>query len=369
MGAATKLNGERPFGSILHFNDQLDAGRFGCRSSAFDEMIRASQVHFWDPLDPRYIDFKSTFNLATQPLLPFSMAPALLTPYGQEQLPDRQQQIAFVNDVARWQFSSMLYGEQGALALSANLCHRLHDVGAQEYAANQAREEARHVTAFGKYIQARWGRPDDCGPALKSLLRALNDASDVNHKIVGMQVIVEGLAMGAFATGYQTNKDPLARRLFQLVMTDEAFHHRFGEYWAGRVLPELSEAERNEIEDWVAYCFSQAVLNLVSPHQMANVYEAYGLDVDRVAKELQAQRFADDIRRHEAKPSSMLKVVVGTLLRKGLVTERTREMYPAHLSTDMGEDIGAHPVVEEGIALLERINASSRESSGWIENP
>lgn len=366
MDTAAKFNGEQPFRSILHFDDQLDIERFGGRSSVFDEMIRASQAHFWDPLDSRYIDFNSRFDLTTQPLLPFSMAPALLTPHGQAQLPDKQQQIDFVNDVARWQFSSLLYGEQGALTLSASLCHRLHDVGAQEYVANQAREEARHVTAFSRYIQARWGRPADCGPALRSLLGALNDATDVNFKIVGMQVIVEGLAMGAFATGFQTNKDPLARRLFQLVMTDEAFHHRFGDYWASRVLPELSEVERNQLEDWVAFCFSQAVLNLVSPNQMVSVYEAHGLDVDQVVTELQARRIADDTRRHEAKPSGMFKVVVGTLLRRGIITDRTRNMYPAHLATNPHDDMGAHPIVEEGMAFLKEINAESSKSGGLM---
>ena len=67
-------------------------------------------------------------------------------------------------------FSSILHGEQGALNLSASLCHVLKDQGAQEYAANQTREEARHVTAFAKYIKARWGRPVECGPVLKALL-------------------------------------------------------------------------------------------------------------------------------------------------------------------------------------------------------
>src|SRR3546814_14745152 len=64
-------------------------------------------------------------------------------------------------------FSSILHGEQGALNLSASLCHVLKDQGAQEYAANQTREEARHVTAFARYIKARWGRPVECGPLLK----------------------------------------------------------------------------------------------------------------------------------------------------------------------------------------------------------
>ena len=76
----------------------------------------------------------------------------------------------------------------------------LKDQGAQEYAANQTREEARHVTAFAKYIKARWGRPVDCGPVLKDLLVEIIDAPEVYKKIIGMQMLVEGLAMGAFAT-------------------------------------------------------------------------------------------------------------------------------------------------------------------------
>ena len=85
-------------------------------------------------------------------------------------------------------------------SLSASLCHILRDPGAQEYAANQTREEARHVTGFSKYIQARWGKPVPVGPALGNLLNELVSSPLVWKKIVGMQMLVEGLAMGAFAT-------------------------------------------------------------------------------------------------------------------------------------------------------------------------
>ena len=87
----------------------------------------------------------------------------LKLPYVAETLADPKQRIAFINYMQLWNFSSILHGEQGALNLSASLCHVLKDQGAQEYAANQTREEARHVTAFAKYIKARWGRPVECG--------------------------------------------------------------------------------------------------------------------------------------------------------------------------------------------------------------
>lgn len=339
--------------------DLFDAERFTTRSPVFDHILRASHLHFWSPTDRRYIDFDQPFDLTTTELIPRSMAPALATPHGQERLPDPKDQIRFVNGVARWQFSSLLYGEQAALSLSASLCHTFPDLGTQEYAANQAREEARHVTAFARYISIRWGKPAPCGGALRRLLTDLIATSDVNRKIVGMQVIVEGLAMGAFATGYKTNRDPVARRLFQLVMTDEAFHHRFGNMWAARILPDLCQAERDELEDWVAYCFSQVIMNLVSPAEMASVYEEFGLDVVTVTEQMRAGRLAQEAERHAAKPTSMFRVVAGALMRHGLITERTRGLYPAQLDLSHYDLDVADPISQSGLAFLAKINGAS----------
>ena len=49
----------------------------------------------------------------------------------------------------------------------------LKDPGAQEYAANQTREEARHVTGFTNYIKARWGSPYPVGPSVGSFLEQI----------------------------------------------------------------------------------------------------------------------------------------------------------------------------------------------------
>ena len=80
-----------------------------------------------------------------------------------------------------------------------------------------------------------------------------------------MQMLVEGLAMGAFANGYRNNRDPLARKLFQLVMTDEAFHHKFGKIWADKTVPQLTEAERNIVEDWAAHCAQSLLFDRARP--------------------------------------------------------------------------------------------------------
>src|ERR1700736_6554710 len=180
------------------FESMLTLDRYGNRSTAFDKIISATHDHFWDPLDPKYIDFTTPFDLANVAMVPDHHVMAMRVPYVQEHFADPKEKIRFINHMQLWGFSSILHGEQGALNLSASLCHVLYDQGAQEYAANQTREEARHVTAFAKYIKARWGRPAQCSPVLQNLLVEIISSPEVYKKIVGMQMLVEGLAMGAF---------------------------------------------------------------------------------------------------------------------------------------------------------------------------
>jgi hypothetical protein len=121
------------------FESMLELDRYGARSTAFDKIISATHDHFWDPLDPKYIDFSTPFDMENEMILPEEMVISLQTPYVSERLPTRKDRVRFVNRFALRTFSSILHGEQGALNLSASLCHVLKDQGAQEYAANQTR--------------------------------------------------------------------------------------------------------------------------------------------------------------------------------------------------------------------------------------
>src|SRR5579859_7691015 len=119
------------------FESMLTLDRYGERSTAFDKIISATHDHFWDPLDKRYIDFDEPFDLENVAMVPDHHVFALRVPYVDEFLSDPKQRVGFINEMQRWGFSSILHGEQGALNLSASLCHVLYDQGAQEYAANQ----------------------------------------------------------------------------------------------------------------------------------------------------------------------------------------------------------------------------------------
>ena len=363
---------DKMYGAVApdDFESMLELDRYNARSTAFDKIISATHDHFWDPLDKRYIDFDEPFDMENVAMIPEEQNGILKLPYVAEKLADPKEKIRFINYMQLWNFSSILHGEQGALNLSASLCHVLYDQGAQEYAANQTREEARHVTAFAKYIKSRWGRPVPCGAALKALLVEIIEAPEVYKKIIGMQMLVEGLAMGAFANGYKVNRDPVAKRLFQLVMTDEAFHHKFGKIWADRTIPKLTESERNMVEDWAAHCAQSLLFNQGSPEQQKVIYGEFGLDPERVIADIIERRKHRDPARRFKGETNIFRVLIKTLLNAGLITSRTMSFYAAYVDMDElaaeGERMVGDDIAEDGIRYLQAINFKDRSKADLV---
>jgi hypothetical protein len=345
------------------FPAMLDTARYGRRSSHFEEIIARTEEHFWNPEDPDYIDFGAPWS-ADEPILPFSFIIESHTAVWDRL--DERQRVDFTNESARWTISNLLHGEQGALSLSANLCDIFLDPGAQEYAANQVREEARHVHAFTKYVAARFdGAVFPVGDTIGTLLRDLVATPVVYKKIVGMQMLVEGIAMGAFTTLHKVARDPLLRRLCQLVMTDEAFHHRFGKIWAHATVPGLGAEEHAAVEDWALECFNLLLFNLVNAQQKRLIYPRFGLEWEWVRSAV-LEAFTEADRRARLKePTDAFRVLVKTLLKAGIVTERTRASYATWVDVDAlaaeGDRMIGDDLAEEGIQSLKEINARKRK--------
>lgn len=340
------------------FKSMIEVSRYNDRSTHFDKIITATHDHFWDPLDSKYIDYTEPFDLENEMILPIELVPELQTEIA-DKLTDKQK-IAFANENARWMLSAILHGEQGAMSLSASLCHILRDPGAQEYASNQAREEARHVLGFSRYIEARWGTPLTCGQTLADLLEEMVNAPQVYKKLVGMQMLVEGLAMGAFATLFNHAKDPLLVKLTQLVMTDEAFHHKFGKIWADKTIPHLDPKEHELIEDWAAQCFQTLLFNLINPEQKKEIYAQFGLDWEW-CMEIMVKAATDDVRREAMQESTdIFRVLIKTLLNAGIITDRTKPFYAMYVDMDElakeGDEMVGDAIAEEGIKFLQTIN-------------
>ena len=340
------------------FDAMLNVDRYNRRSSAFDKIISATHDHFWDPMDVRYIDYSEPFDTENEMLISPNLVPELQLPCFQAL--SEKQKIAFVNETARWMMSAILHGEQGAMNLSASLCHILLDPGAQEYAANQTREEARHVAGFSNYIKARWGKPVPVGPALGGILTELVLSPLVWKKIVGMQMLVEGLAMGAFATFYKNGRDPLMVQLMQLTMTDEAFHHKFGKIWADRTIPNIDPAERDMIEDWAWHVFQILLYNLGSPEQKKHIYAAVGLDWEWVQGAFMEALTDVHIRESMQESTNIFRVLIKTLLKSGIITARTAPNYAAFIDMKElyaeGDRMVGDDIAEEGIKYLLKLN-------------
>jgi hypothetical protein len=342
------------------FAAMIDPARYATRCDAFDEIISATRDHHWDPTDPVYIDFDAEpFDVKSQLIMPREFTVELNCAVVEKL--DEGQQIRLANESTRFSISSILHGEQGALSLSASLVQILRDPGAQEYATNQAREEARHVAGFSKYVAKRWRTPIACGTTLANLMNDIVLAPEVYKKLVGMQMLIEGLAMGAFATFHSMTNDPTLRRLIQLTMSDEAFHHKFGKIWADRTVSKLSEEEHVAVEDWAAKCFHTLLFNLINAEQKQAIYPPFGLDWEWVRGAI-LEAFSDKDRRAAMTQSTnIFRVLIKTLLKAGIITERTRAVYAGWV--DMNElqrerdEVVGHELAMQTVAELRDINA------------
>lgn len=158
--------------------------------------------------------------------------------------------------MASWMFSQFLHGEQGALVCTAKIVQSVPDLDAKYYAATQVMDEARHVEAYSRYLREKIGFAYPVNPHLGTLLGQIVRDSRWDFTYLGMQVLVEGLALGAFGTLRDNAGDPTARAVNAYVMQDEARHVAFGRLALRDYYPHLTEAERREREEFaVEACY------------------------------------------------------------------------------------------------------------------
>jgi hypothetical protein len=149
------------------------------------------------------------------------------------------------------QLSQFLHGEQGALITASQLVGAVPWADAKYYAASQTMDEARHVEVFSRYLREKleWEWP--INPNLKRLLDTILMDSRWDLKYLGMQILVEGLAMAAFANMHQLAEEPLVKELIHYVMRDEARHVAFGVLSLKGHYQQMPANELAEREDFV----------------------------------------------------------------------------------------------------------------------
>jgi len=155
-----------------------------------------------------------------------------------------------------WQFSQFLHGEQGALICASKIVQTVPDLDAKFYAATQVMDEARHVEAYSRYLREKLGLAYPINEHLKALLNDVIADSRWDMTYLGMQVLIEGLALAAFGLVRDLTGDPLAEAINAYVMQDEARHVAFGRLALRDYYRELTDRERQEREEFcVEACY------------------------------------------------------------------------------------------------------------------
>ena len=146
-------------------------------------------------------------------------------------------------EMQNWSLSQFMHGEQGALICTAKIVETVPWIDAKYYAATQVMDEARHVEVFAKYLDTKLTGHYPLNAHLGMLLDDIISDSRWDMTYLGMQVMVEGLALAAFGTMHMITPDPLLKQLLRYVMSDEARHVAFGVLSLKEYYAELSDAE------------------------------------------------------------------------------------------------------------------------------
>ena len=224
------------------FTWEYDAGRDRLLS-----LYQRGKDKQWDATDR--IDWDVEVDPANPLGLPSGTNPLHGTDLWDGMDPDGRRDMG--RHVMAWQFSQFLHGEQAAMLCSARIVESVPDLDAKFYAATQVMDEARHAETYARFLKDKVGLAYPINPSLKSLLDNTLSDSRWDMPYLGMQVLIEGLALAAFGVLRDLTSQPLAKQILAYVMADEARHVAFGRIALTERYADLSAAERADREDFV----------------------------------------------------------------------------------------------------------------------
>jgi len=185
--------------------------------------------------------------------------------------------LEFGIESQNWTLSQFLHGEQGALLCTSRIVETVPWIDAKYYAATQVMDEARHVEVFAKYLDTKLSGHYPINAHLKLLLDDIITDSRWDMTYLGMQIMVEGLALAAFGFISQMTTEPLLKQLLSYVMADEARHVAFGVLSLQEFYTQLSAAELRERQEF-AY---EAAVRMRDRFLQQEVWERMGCDVKK----------------------------------------------------------------------------------------
>lgn len=186
----------------------------------------------------------------------------------------------FVIESQNWTISQFMHGEQGALVCTAKIVETVPWIDAKYYASTQVMDEARHVEVFAKYLDTKLSGHYPINAHLQMLLDDIISDSRWDMTYLGMQIMVEGLALAAFGFMHQMTTEPLLKKLLRYVMSDEARHVAFGVLSLKEYYGELTDAEMLERQEFTF----EAAVRMRDRFLQQEVWERMGVDVRTMIK-------------------------------------------------------------------------------------
>ena len=178
----------------------------------------------------------------------------------------------------KWRLSQFLHGEQGALLCTAKIVETVPWIDAKYYAATQVVDEARHVEVFARYLDEKLDGGYPVNPHLGLLLDDIINDSRWDMTYLGMQIMVEGLALAAFGFMHDVTDEPLLKKLLRYVMSDEARHVAFGVLSLQEVYQQMDAAEIRERQEFAF----EAALRMRDRFLQQEVWEYMGVDTHKM---------------------------------------------------------------------------------------
>ena len=260
------------------------------------------------------IDWTQELDEDNPEQLPEEMLP--ISGMAQYESMSRKEKATVRRHFQGWQISQFMQGEQGALVCAAKIVTQVPDLDSKFYASTQTIDEARHVESYKRLLE-KFGVAYPMTPPLQELIDQVLRDKRWDMTYLGMQVVIEGLALAAFQQIRDNAQNPLAASVNAYVMQDESRHVAFGRLALRDYYPQLTQAERNEREEFLL----EACYLMRDRFDAVEVWKTLGLDPAKCAEHMYDSGFMEMFR------SSLFTRIVPIVKDIGLWGDTIRNGY------------------------------------------
>ena len=272
--------------------------------------------------------------------------------------------VELTRRTAAFRLSQFLHGEQGALMVAAQLVNAVPHTDAKFYAATQTMDEARHVEVFSRYIE-KLDEIRPIAPSLKGILDTTLATGDWMKKLVGMQIVVEGLALYSFREMRNLTEEPLLKDLLTYIARDESRHHAYGVQYIERCVPCLTDEQKTELEDFALEC-ARSLIDRNAQGLMTTLLQIWAeVGIDPAAMLTSVHQEREEITRGmtpKRRVGPVQGFVIPTLRRCGLFSERVAAHYYGFLADNVGKRIVGENVEE----FLQKLPELPADTAKWV---